>query len=119
MQAERDRAALFARMHAFMQAYEFMIGPVSQVLPFPVEQETVDRIGDTPMRNYIDWMRSGYYLSLTGHPAISVPCGFSDDGLPVGIQIVGRYRQEHALLQLAHAFEQATQCWRRAPVLPA
>ncbi len=119
VQAERDRAALFARMHAFMQTYEFMIGPVSQVLPFPVEQETVDRIEDTPMRNYIDWMRSGYYLSLTGHPAISVPCGFSDDGLPVGIQIVGRYRQEHALLQLAHAFEQATQCWRRAPVLPA
>ncbi|MEN4919248.1 amidase [Achromobacter spanius] len=119
VQAERDRAALFARMHAFMQTYEFMIGPVSQVLPFLVEQETVDRIEDTPMRNYIDWMRSGYYLSLTGHPAISVPCGFSDDGLPVGIQIVGRYRQEHALLQLAHAFEQATQCWRRAPVLPA
>lgn len=117
VQAERDRAALFARMHAFMQTYEFMIGPVSQVLPFPVEQETVHRIEDTPMRNYIDWMRSGYYLSLTGHPAISVPCGFSEDGLPVGIQIVGRYRQERALLQLAHAFEQATQYWRQAPVL--
>lgn len=117
VQAERDRAALFARMHAFMQTYEFMIGPVSQVLPFPVEQETVHRIEDMPMRNYIDWMRSGYYLSLTGHPAISVPCGFSEDGLPVGIQIVGRYRQERALLQLAHAFEQATQYWRQAPVL--
>ncbi|QVQ29801.1 amidase [Achromobacter deleyi] len=118
VQAERDRAALFARTHAFMQTYEFMIGPVSQVLPFAVEQETVERIEDTPMHNYIDWMRSGYYLSLTGHPAISVPCGFSEDGLPIGIQIVGRYRQEHALLQLAHAFEQATQYWRRAPVLP-
>ncbi|MCW0208106.1 MAG: amidase [Achromobacter sp.] len=118
VQAERDRAALFARMHAFMQTYEFMIGPVSQVLPFPVEQETVSRICDTPMHNYIDWMRSGYYLSLTGHPAISVPCGFTAEGLPVGIQIVGRYRREHALLQLAHAFEQATQCWRRAPALP-
>jgi len=118
VQAERDRAALFARMHAFMQTYEFMIGPVSQVLPFPVEQETVQRIEDTPMQNYIDWMRSGYYLSLTGHPAISVPCGFTETGLPVGIQIVGRYRQERALLQLAHAFEQATQYWRQAPVLP-
>ncbi|MDT4832241.1 Acylamidase [compost metagenome] len=118
VQAERDRAALFARMHAFMQTYEFMIGPVSQVLPFPLEQETVSRIGDAVMQNYIDWMRSGYYLSLTGHPAISVPCGFTAEGLPVGIQIVGRYRQEHALLQLAHAFEQATQCWRRAPALP-
>jgi amidase len=118
LQAERDRAALFARMQAFMQTHEFLIGPVSQVLPFPVEQETVSCIEDTPMHNYIDWMRSGYYLSLTGHPAISVPCGFTDAGLPVGIQIVGRYRQEHALLQLAHAFEQATQYWRQAPVLP-
>ncbi|MCW3151371.1 amidase [Achromobacter spanius] len=118
LQAERDRAALFARMHTFMQTHEFLIGPVSQVLPFPVEEETVSRIDDTSMQNYIDWMRSGYYLSLTGHPAISVPCGFTDEGLPVGIQIVGRYRQEHALLQLAHAFELATQHWRRAPVLP-
>lgn len=117
VQAERDRAALFARMHAFMQTHEFVVGPVSQVLPFPVEQETVSSIEGTHMRNYIDWMRSGYYLSLTGHPAISVPCGFTAEGLPVGIQIVGRYRQERALLQMAHAFEQATQCWRRAPVL--
>lgn len=118
VQAERDRAALFARMHAFMQTHEFLIGPVSQVVPFPVHEETVSHIDDTPMHNYIDWMRSGYYLSLTGHPAISVPCGFTEDGLPVGIQIVGRYRQEHALLQLAHAFESATQHWRRAPALP-
>lgn len=118
VQAERDRAALFARMHAFMQTHEFLIGPVSQVVPFPVQEETVSHIDDTPMHNYIDWMRSGYYLSLTGHPAISVPCGFTEEGLPVGIQIVGRYRQEHALLQLAHAFESATQHWRRAPVLP-
>ena len=117
VQAERDRAALFGRMQAFMQDYEFLIGPVSQVLPFPVEQEYPERIEDTQMLNYIDWMRSGYYLSLTGHPAISVPCGFSDEGLPVGIQIVGRYRQEHALLQFAHAFEQATQFGRQMPVL--
>lgn len=119
LQAERDRTALFARMHRFMQTYEFMIGPVSQVLPFAAETETVAQIEGVPMHNYIDWMRSGYYLSLTGHPAISVPCGFAANGLPVGIQIVGRYRQEHALLQLAHAFEQATQFWRQAPVLPS
>ncbi|CFN63713.1 amidase [Bordetella pertussis] len=71
------------------------------------------------MRNYIDWMRSGYYLSLTGHPAISVPCGFTETGLPIGIQIVGRYRDERGVLQLAHAFEQLTQCWRQAPALRA
>ncbi|ALM84097.1 amidase [Bordetella sp. N] len=115
--AEKVRAALFQRMNVFMQSHDFLVGPVSQVAPFPVEWETVEAIGNTPMANYIDWMRSGYYLSLTGHPAISVPCGFTDDGLPVGLQIVGRYRQERALLEFAHAFEQAVPCGRRRPPL--
>jgi len=114
-QAERDRAALFARMHAFMQDHDYLVGAVSQVAPFPVDEPYVREIDGVPMGNYIDWMRSGYYLSLTGHPAISVPCGFTPDGLPVGIQIVGRYRDELGVLRLAHAFEQATECWRRAP----
>ena len=60
------------------------------------------------MTNYLDWMKSCYYITLTTHPAISVPAGFTDDGLPVGIQIVGRYRDDFGLLQFAHAFEQAT-----------
>ncbi len=118
-QAERDRTALFARMHTFMQQYDFLIGPVSQVAPFPVEQPYVEEIEGVAMQNYIDWMRSGYYLSLTGHPAISVPCGFTAEGLPVGIQIVGRYRDELGLLRLAHAFEQATQFWRQTPSFAA
>jgi len=113
--AERERVALFGRMHTFMQTYEFAIGLVSQVPPFPADEPYVRNIDGTMMHNYIDWMRSGYYLSLTGHPAISVPCGFTADGLPIGIQIVGRFRDEWGVLQLAHAFEQATQHWRQAP----
>jgi amidase len=116
--AERERAALSSRMSAFMQQYEFVIGVVSQVSPFAVETEYPTEIDGTPMQNYIDWMRSAYYITMTGHPAISVPCGFTADGLPVGIQIVGRYRDEWGVLQLAHAFEQATQFWKQAPVLP-
>ncbi|EWM51060.1 amidase family protein [Bordetella holmesii 70147] len=81
-QAERDRASLFTRMHAFMQQHDFLVGPVSQVVPFPVEEPYVREIDGTPMENYIDWMRSGYYLSLTGHPAISLPCGFTVEGCP-------------------------------------
>lgn len=116
--AEKARAALFQQMHGFMQCHDFLIGPVSQVAPFPVEWDTVHEIAGTPMTNYIDWMRSGYYLSVTGHPAISVPCGFTDDGLPVGLQIVGRYRQERELLAFAHAFEQTVNCRHRRPPLP-
>lgn len=113
--AEKARAALFQQMHGFMRSCDFLVGPVSQVAPFPVEWEQVDGIAGTSMTNYIDWMRSGYYLSLTGHPAISVPCGFTDDGLPVGLQIVGRYREERALLEFAHAFEQAAPLRHRRP----
>jgi amidase len=67
------------------------------------------------METYIDWMKSCYYITVTGHPAISVPCGFTPDGLPVGIQIVGRHQQDFAVLQLAHAFERATQVYRNRP----
>ena len=116
--AEKTRAALFQQMRSFMAPYDFLIGPVSQVAPFPVEWDHVPAIDGTPMSNYIDWMRSGYYLSLTGHPAISVPCGFTEAGLPVGLQIVGRYRDERGVLELAHAFEQAVPCHRRRPSLP-
>lgn len=110
-------ARLFQQMHDFMSRYEFLIAPVSQVPPFPVEQEYVTRINDLPMDTYIDWMQSCSAISLTGHPAIAVPCGFTSEGLPVGIQIVGRYRDDVGVLQLAYAFEQATRASDRHPNL--
>jgi len=62
-------------------------------------------------------MKTCYAITVTSHPAISVPAGFAENGLPVGLQIVGRYRDDFGVLQLAHAFEQATQCWKRRPPL--
>lgn len=115
--AQATRARLFQQMHEFMSRYEFLIAPVSQVPPFPVEQEYVSRINDTPMDTYIDWMQSCSHISLTGHPAMSVPCGFTPEGLPVGVQIVGRYRDDFGVLQLAYAFEQATHTGDRHPSL--
>jgi amidase len=102
-------------MHAFMERYEFLILAVNQVPPFPVETEYPTEINGVQMETYIDWMKSCYYITVTGHPAISVPCGFTPEGLPVGVQIVGRYRDEYGVLQLAHAFEQATGVGRRRP----
>jgi len=67
------------------------------------------------MENYLDWMKSAYRITATFCPAISVPAGFTEEGLPVGIQIVGRYRDDLALLQLAHAFEQTTLFGKRRP----
>ncbi len=117
--AETKRAALFDRMRRFMQTYEFIIFPVSQRPPFAVSQPYPTEINGIQMQNYIDWMRSCYYITATGHPAISVPCGFTPDGLPVGIQIVGRHRAERVILRLAYAFQEATGAWRRRPVLAA
>ncbi len=113
--AQRERTALFQRLAQFMERYEFLILPVCQVLPFDVEIPYPTSINGLELDTYIDWMRSCYYVSVTGHPAISVPCGFSPEGLPVGVQIVGRHRDELGVLQLAHAFEQATGFGRRRP----
>jgi len=112
------RARTFARMQEFMQRYEFLIAPVNQVPPFPVEQPYVTEIAGVKMENYLDWMRSCTAITMTGHPSISVPGGFTPDGLPVGVQIIGRYREEQSLLQFAYAFEQRTNVGLRRPPLP-
>jgi amidase len=113
--AERMRTRLFHRMREFMDNYDFLVAPVVQVLPFDVAQPYVSEIDGEPMETYIDWMKSCYQISVTGQPALSVPCGFSPDGLPVGIQIVGRYRDDWGVLQLGHAFEQLTGYWKQRP----
>ncbi len=113
--AEFKRTQLFHRMREFMQDYDFLVAPVAQVLPFDVTVPYVTRINDTELQTYIDWMRSCYYITVTGAPALSVPCGFSNGGLPVGLQIVGRYQDDFGVLQIAHAFEQATGFWKQRP----
>ena len=106
--AERKRTELYHRVRKFMESREFLILPVAQVPPFDVEQPYVTQINGVEMGNYIEWMKSCYYVTVTGLPAISVPCGCTPDGLPVGVQIVGRYRDDLGVLQLARAFERAT-----------
>jgi amidase len=115
--AQRLHAELFVRMQRFMSRYEFLVCPVNQVPPFDVTTEYPEEIAGVRMTNYIDWMRSCWYITVTAHPAISVPAGFTPDGLPVGLQIVGRYRDEFGVLQLAAAFEAATQHGKRRPAV--
>jgi len=115
--AEVKRTALFHRVRKFMQNYDFLALPVSQVPPFPLEQEYVSEINGIKMETYLDWMRSCYYITVTGQPAISVPSGFTDDGLPVGLQLVGRPQDDLGVLQLAYAFEKATGFYNKVPDL--
>jgi amidase len=115
--AAQLRTTLFHRMRAFLERYEFLLCPVNQLPPFPAELEWPRQIDGTKLENYLDWMKSCYYITITSHPAISVPAGFTPDGLPVGLQIVGRYRADFSVLQLAHAFESAAEVWKRRPEL--
>jgi amidase len=113
--AERARTALWHQMRQGFRHYDVLALPVSQVPPFSVETRWVREINGTTQESYLDWMRSAYWVSATGLPAISVPCGFTSDGLPVGLQLVGRHLAELELLQIAHGFEQITEAWRRVP----
>jgi amidase len=112
------RTQVFHTMRKFLDRYEFLLLPVNQVPPFAASQPYVTEINGVKLASYIDWMKTCYYITVTSHPAISVPAGFTGDGLPVGLQIVGRYRDDFGVLQMAHAFEAATGAWRRRPMLP-
>jgi amidase len=113
--ANKLRTSLFLQMQAFMQDYDFIVLPVNQVLPFSIEQQYVTEIDGVKMESYIDWMRSCYLVTATSHPALSLPCTFTEDGLPVGMQIVGRHQGEFALLQFAQALEQGMNVSGRRP----
>ncbi len=113
--AQRRRTEIYHRVRTFMEEYEFLVLPVSQVPPFDVKRRWVEEIEGVRMETYIDWMKSCYYVTVAGLPAISVPGGFTPEGLPVGIQIVGRHRDDFGVLQLARAFERATGLGRRRP----
>ena len=103
------RGAVYAALRRFMDDYDVLALPVAQVAPFPLEQEWVREIGGVAMEHYVAWLRTCSRITVTGHPAISIPAGFTDDGLPVGLQLVGRHLQERRLLEIAAAFSEGFQ----------
>jgi amidase len=113
--AEEMHTVLFHRVRQFFTGYDVVLLPVSQVLPFDVDQEYPAGINGVPMIDYLDWMQSAYLVSVTGCPALSVPAAFSSGGLPIGVQLVGPHHADFAVLQAGHAFEQATQLAQRRP----
>ncbi len=104
--AEALRTTLWHRVRAFMETRELLL-PTVAVPPFPVEQPYPTHINGKPLDNYTQWFFLTDGITLTALPVISVPCGFTKGGLPVGLQIVGRRRQEAMVLRAAAAFEAA------------
>jgi amidase len=106
---------LMQRMRLFQEKHEFLVCAVNQVPPFDANIHWPREIDGVEMEHYIAWMKSAYWITPTFSPAISVPAGFTVEGLPVVIQIVGRYRDDFGVLQIAHAFEQATGFGKKRP----
>jgi amidase len=112
---EAKRSQLYQRLCNFNGEYDYFLMPVNQVLPFDVNTHYPTEIAGTRMENYLAWMKSAYYISAAGNPAMSVPCAFSTTGLPIGLQIVGRHHDDWGVLQLGYAFEQETRVGQRRP----
>jgi amidase len=115
--AEAAHGQLWRRFQAFLEKYEYFVLPTTQPPPFDVDTPYPTEIAGVKFDNYIDWMKSCWYISATGNPAASVPAGFTPEGLPIGVQIVGRAGEDFSVLQLAHAFEQATGFGKRHPAI--
>ena len=106
---------LLARVETFFESHDFLVCAVNQVAPFDAILDWPHEIAGVKMEHYAAWMKSAYWISATFRPAISVPAGFTSDGLPVGLQIIGRHRADLSVLQIAYAFEQATQFGKTRP----
>ena len=115
--AYEQRTALGERTYHFFKEYDVLVMPVSQVPPFGADQEYPSVINGQEQSTYLDWMRSAYFITVTGCPAISVPAGFTPQGWPVGVQIVAAPNQERRLLEIARAFEELTRVGDRRPDL--
>jgi amidase len=113
--AETAHSLIWRRFQSFLEKFEYFILPTTQLPPFDVNTPYPTEIAGVKFDHYIDWMKSCWYISATGNPAASVPAGFTPEGLPVGIQIVGRNKEDFSVLQLAHAFEQAAGFGKKRP----
>jgi amidase len=116
--AEAQRGELFRRMRAFFQTYDLLLCPTTIVPPFPVEQRYVAECEGVRFETYVDWLMIVHAATLTCSPAISIPCGFTRDHLPVGLQIIAPGRGEAKLLAGARFAEQVLGLGAIAPIDP-
>ncbi len=115
--AHRQRSEIWTKAKKFFDKYDLLLTPTAPIPPFIAEMKFPTEIAGKPMEHYLDWAMLTYAITMTGHPAISVPCGWTEKGLPIGVQIVGKHHGEAALLRAAAAFEQAAPWAGKRPTL--
>jgi amidase len=113
--AERERAALYRRMAVFWQKYDLLVTPGAPTAAFDVNLRAPETINGKKLENYMAGSTLNSAITVSGSPAIAVPCGFDQYGRPVGLQLVGKPRGEAALLQAASLYEKLVGL---APLLP-
>jgi amidase len=118
VRAENQRAALFRRMNSFFDRYDLLLCPATIVAAYPAEERYVRECAGHTFSDYVEWLAIAYAVSLTATPALSLPCGFTRDGRPVGLQIVGRTRAEGRVLAGARALEEILGLRGTTPVDP-
>jgi amidase len=116
--AELARGALYHRVVEFFRRYDLLLCPAACVPPFDVKTRWIKELNGVAFDNYVEWIRITYAVTLTSCPALSLPCGFTRDGRPVGLQMVGRPRGEAELLGAAAALEEILDLARLTPIDP-
>lgn len=116
--AETQRATLYARTIRFFETYDLICTPATIVPPFPIGNRYVESCNGVKFENYVHWLAIAYAFTLVGCPAISIPCGFTKNGLPVGLQIVAQPRADGRVLAGAKALEDVFDYGRLTPIMP-
>jgi amidase len=118
IRAMTERSRIYARAVEFFDRYDLLLSPATVVPPYPIEQRFVERLGDHEFSNYIEWCSIAYAITIIGAPALSVPCGFTASGLPVGLQMASQPGAEADLLGAAMLFEDAAGLSGQLPIDP-
>ena len=116
--AERTRWELYKQVNRFFESHDVLICPTASITPFPADQRYVEEIDGKPLNTYIDWFSITFALTMTACPVLSLPCGFTKEGLPVAIQLMGRPRGESELLRAAYVLEQQLGIYSQLPIDP-
>lgn len=113
--ADELRVRAFGRFARLFEDVDVIAAPAATVPPFPVEERWVREVAGVPQADYLEWMRAAWRFTPLGGASMSVPCGFTDDGLPIGLQLVVAPRRDEFLLRVAAAFEERVPAWREPP----
>ena len=116
--AQKTRARIHINMCNFFETFDLLVTPTVMTAPFPVEIRYLKEVAGVNFSNYVDWLMHTFVITPTGCPALSIPCGFTKGGLPVGLQLVAPPRAEAALLSAAAAFEAIQSLQWKTPIDP-